>query len=98
MSRKPDPVTAAEAALDRVVAVQARIDALAAERAEALLAFEDAFADAFPASAEPMRERAERAELACALRLPERAVDALLGEARLLGRGPQYLLGDPSPT
>lgn len=86
MSRKPDPVAAAEAALDRVIEVQARIDALAAERAEALLAFEKAFAEAFPASADPMRERAERAELACALRLPERAVDTLLGEARTLAR------------
>ncbi len=86
MSRKPDPVAAADAALDRVVAIQARMDALAAERAEALLAFEAAFSAAYPPAAEPMRERAERAELACALRLAERAVDTLLGEARTLAR------------
>ena len=86
MEDKHDPVATADAALDRVVQVQARIDALSAERAEALLAFEQAFAAAYPPSPEPMRERAERAELACALRIPERAVESLLGEARALSR------------
>lgn len=84
MKKQPDPITAADATLDRVVQLQARMDALAAERAEALLAFEEAFSAAYPVSLEPMRERAQRAELACALRVPERAAEALLGEARVL--------------
>lgn len=86
MTKQPDPIAAAEAALDRVVQLQARIDALSAERAEALLAFESAFSAAYPPAAEPFRERAQRAELACALRLPERAAESLLGEARMLSR------------
>ena len=86
MTKRPDPLAAADAALDRVVQLQARIDALTAERARALLEFEEAFAAAYPPAAEPFRERAARAELACALRLPERSVEALLGEARTLSR------------
>lgn len=84
MQTKPDPLAAADAALDRVVAIQAQIDALSAERARALLAFDEAFASAYPPSAEPFRERAARAELACALRMPERSVETLLGESRVL--------------
>lgn len=86
MNNKPDPIAAADAALDRVVAVQAQIDALSAERAHALLAFEKAFTAAYPPAAKPFRERAARAELACALRMPERSVDSLLGESRVLQR------------
>ncbi len=86
MSTRPDPIAAADAALDRVVAVQAQIDALSAERAEALLAFDEAFAAAYPPAADAFRERAARAELACALRLPERAAETLAGEARVLAR------------
>lgn len=86
MTRNPDPIAVADAALDRVVAVQAQIDALAAERAHALLAFEQAFSAAYPPAAEPFRERAARAELACALRLPERSAETLLGESRVLAR------------
>jgi hypothetical protein len=86
MSTKPDPIAAADAALDRVVAVQAQIDALTAERARALLAFDEAFTAAYPPAAEPFRDRAARAELACALRMPERSVETLLGESRVLTR------------
>lgn len=86
MTNQADPIALADAALDRVVQLQAQIDALAAERVDALLAFEQAFATAYPPAAEPFRERAQNAELACALRLPERAVESLLGEARVLQR------------
>ncbi|AYF98953.1 HNH endonuclease signature motif containing protein [Protaetiibacter intestinalis] len=86
MRKRPDPVAVADAALGRVVAIQAQMDALSAARAEALLEFEAAFAVAYPPSAAPLRERAERAELACALRMPERAVETLLGESRMLTR------------
>ncbi|MFT4029450.1 MAG: DUF222 domain-containing protein [Protaetiibacter sp.] len=39
---------------------------------------------AYPPSAGPFRARAMRAELACALRMPERTVESLVGEARIL--------------
>ena len=48
--------------------------------------FDEAFTAAYPPSAGPLRERAARAELACALRLPERAAETLAGEARVLAR------------
>jgi len=79
-----DPIAAADAALDRVVQLQAQIDALTAARAEALVAFDEAFRAAYPPEAAPFEERAENAELACALRLPERSAQNLLGEARFL--------------
>ncbi len=83
---KPDPIAAADAALDLVVQLQAQIDALSAARAEALVAFDEAFRAAYPPSAAAFRERAERAELACALRMPEGTVERLAGEARVLVR------------
>lgn len=64
--------------------LQAQIDALSAARAAALVEFDAAFRAAYPPSAEAFRERAARAELACALRTPERAVERLSGEARML--------------
>jgi len=86
MEEQLDAIAVADAALDRVVQLQAQIDALSAARAEALVAFEAAFTAAYPPAAEPFRERAARAELACALRLPERSAENLLGEARMLVR------------
>lgn len=81
-----DPVSRADAALDRVVALQAEIDALMARRSTAIEEFENAFSEAYPPSATQFRERACRAELACALRLPERSAERLMGEARVLVR------------
>ncbi len=87
-----DPIAEADAALDLVVSLQAEIDALAARRTEALAAFERAFEVAYPPAAERFTERARRAELACALRLPERSAERMLGEARVLvGRLPATL-------
>jgi hypothetical protein len=86
MDPRPDPIAAADAALDRVVALQAQIDALSAARAEALVEFEEAFAAAYPPNASALRERALNAEAACALRMPERSIQRLLGEARMLSR------------
>jgi hypothetical protein len=86
MESCPDPVAAADAALDRVVALQAQIDALSAARTEALVEFEEAFAAAYPPNAAALRERALNAEAACALRMPERSIQRLLGEARMLTR------------
>src|SRR5690606_5001488 len=86
MEPHPDPVAAADAALDRVVALQAQIDALSAARTEALVEFEEAFAAAYPPNAAALRERALNAEAACALRMPERSIQRLLGEARMLTR------------
>lgn len=79
--RHPDPPSRADAALDRVVALQAEIDALHARRAEAIHEFEQAFAEQYPPAAGRFQGRAARAELACALRLPERTVERLMGEA-----------------
>ncbi|MGN6272069.1 MAG: DUF222 domain-containing protein [Protaetiibacter sp.] len=86
MEPRLDPIAAADAALDRVVALQAQIDALSAARAEALVAFEEAFTVAYPPNAPALRERALNAEAACALRMPERSIQRLLGEARMLIR------------
>lgn len=86
MEQQPDLIAAADAALDRVVQLQAQIDALAAARAEALVAFDEAFTAAYPPDAAPFRERARDAELACALRMPERSIQRLLGEAQVLAR------------
>jgi hypothetical protein len=82
MTDKVDRLAEADAALDRVVALQAEIDALTARRTEAIHHFERAFDAAYPASAEAFADRARRAELACALRLPERTAENLMGEAR----------------
>src|SRR5690348_2207381 len=79
-----DPIAEADAALDRVVALQAEIDALTARRTEAIHEFERAFDAAYPPAAELFADRARRAELACALRLPERTAETLMGEARAL--------------
>lgn len=84
MTEVIDRLAAADAALDRVVALQAEIDALTARRTEAIHHFEQAFDAAYPASAEAFADRARRAELACALRLPERTAENLMGEARAL--------------
>jgi len=97
MSSSRDGVALAEAALDRVVAIQARIDALAAERAEALHAFDEAFTAAYPPSAEQFRARAARAEVACALRVSEWAAETLMGEARVLTRIPPATAWRTSP-
>jgi hypothetical protein len=86
MENQPDPIAAADAALDRVVQLQAQIDALAAERTAALVAFDEAFAATYPSGDSALRERAENAELACALRMPERSVQRLVGEAKALTR------------
>lgn len=86
MEATPDPIAAADAALDEVVRIQARIDALTAARAEALVAFEAAFVAAYPSNASALRERAENAELACALRMPEGGAQRLMGEAAALTR------------
>jgi hypothetical protein len=51
MEPRPDPIAVADAALGRVVALQAQIDALSAARAEALVVFEEAFAAAYPPNA-----------------------------------------------
>lgn len=53
-----DPVAVADAALDRVVALQAEIDAMTARRTEAIHDFERAFDAAYPASAEAFADRA----------------------------------------
>ncbi|MBN9142001.1 MAG: DUF222 domain-containing protein [Micrococcales bacterium] len=79
-----DPLARADAALGRVVALQAEIDALSARRAEAMVEFGEAFAEAMPADRFPLQERSRRAELAAALRVPERTAEGLLGEARVL--------------
>ncbi len=42
MESRPDLIAVADAALDRVVALQAQIDALCAARAETLVEFEEA--------------------------------------------------------
>jgi len=86
MEPRVDPIAAADAALDRVVALQAQIDALSAARAEALVAFEQAFAAAYPPNASALQDRALNAEAACALRVPERSIQRLFGEARMLTR------------
>ena len=70
--------------MDQVVALQAEIDALTARRAEAIREFADAFDVEFEGLAGPVRERSRRAELACALRVSERAAERLTGEARVL--------------
>src|SRR5690606_12964835 len=64
----------------------AQIDALSAERAEALVVFDEAFTAAYPPQAGAFRERARNAELACALRMPERSIQRMFGEAQLLTR------------
>jgi hypothetical protein len=74
----------AEAALDRAVALQAEIDALSARRAEALHEFAEAFDEGFDSMDAALRERSRRAEVACALRIPERTAERLMGEARML--------------
>ena len=79
-----DPVSVADAALDRVVELQAEIDALTARRTEAIHDFAHAFDAAYPPAAAAFADRARRAELACALRLPERSAENLMGEARAL--------------
>jgi hypothetical protein len=79
-----EPLSRADAALDRVVALQAEIDALMARRAEAVLEFADAFDAEFPGIEMALRERSRRAELACALRIPERTAERLIGETRVL--------------
>jgi len=84
METRPDPIAAADAALSRVLQLEAELQALTAARAEALVAFEEAFAAAYPPNAAALRERALNAELACGLRMPERTVQRLLGEARVL--------------
>ncbi|TPX02984.1 DUF222 domain-containing protein, partial [Schumannella luteola] len=85
MKRKQrEPWAEAQAALDEVVAMQAEIDALSARRTTAIRAFATAFAEAFPVQTFPLQERSRRAELAAALRVPERTAENLLGEARLL--------------
>ncbi|QEO10048.1 HNH endonuclease signature motif containing protein [Protaetiibacter larvae] len=81
---QPDPVSRADAALERVVAIQAQIDALTASRTEAIREFEEVFAVAYPPESGRFLERAARAELACALRVPERTAERLMGEARVL--------------
>lgn len=82
--KQREPVSQADAALDRIVALQAEIDALMARRAEAIRQFADAFDDEFPGVATPLRERSRRAELGCALRIPERTAERLIGEAEVL--------------
>jgi len=84
MNAELDRLAAADAALDEVVSLQAQIDALTARRTAAVRAFEVAFDAAYPAGAAAFADRARRAELACALRLPERTAERMLGEARAL--------------
>lgn len=84
MNGPVDRLAVADAALDRVVALQAEIDALTARRTAAIHEFERAFDAAYPPAAEALADRARRAELACALRLPERTAENLMGEARAL--------------
>lgn len=84
MNGQVDRIAAADAALDRVVALQAEIDALTARRTEAIRDFEHAFEAAYPPAAAAFADRARRAELACALRLPERTAERMMGEARAL--------------
>jgi hypothetical protein len=84
MNGPVDRLAVADAALDRVVALQAEIDALTARRTAAIHEFERAFDSAYPPAAETFADRARRAELACALRLPERTAENLMGEARAL--------------
>jgi len=84
MEERLGEIAAADAALSRLVEVQAQIDALTATRAEALNAFDEAFTAAYPPNASPLRERARNAEAAAALRMPERSVQRLFGEARML--------------
>lgn len=86
MNKALDLIAAADAALDQVVQLQTQIDALSAARAEALVAFDKAFRAAYPPEAAALEERAESAELACALRVPERTAQNLLGEAAALTR------------
>ena len=62
--RRLDPVAVADAALDRVVELQAEIDALTARRTEAIHDFEHAFDAAYPPAAGAFADRARRAELA----------------------------------
>lgn len=78
-----DPRARAESALDEVVALQAQIDALTAQRTTAIHEFATAFDEGF-ASLGVLRERSRRAELAAALRVPERAAESLMGEARVI--------------
>jgi hypothetical protein len=76
----------ASAALERVVEIERRMASLAAERTDALVAFQAAFDAAYPPAQAPLRERARRAELACALNVTERTAETLLGEAGSLCR------------
>ncbi|MFT4285072.1 MAG: DUF222 domain-containing protein [Protaetiibacter sp.] len=82
--KTPQPFSRADAALDRVVVLQAEIDALTARRTEAIREFAEAFDAEFTSIETPLRERSRRAELACALRVPERTAERLIGEARVL--------------
>lgn len=85
MKRKqPEPLSRADAALDQVVALQAEIDALCARRTEAINEFQETFAEAYPSEAGRFERRAMNAELACALRIPERTAERMMGEARAL--------------
>lgn len=76
----------ASAALERVIEIERRMASLAAERTDALVAFQVAFDAAYPPAQAPLRERARRAELACALNVTERTAETLLGEAASLCR------------
>jgi hypothetical protein len=86
MDKRLDAIAAADAALSRLIEVQAQIDALTAVRTEALAAFDDAFTAAYPPDAAALRERARNAEAACGLRMPEGTVQRLFGKARMLTR------------
>ncbi len=86
MEKRLDAIAQADAALSRVIEVQAQIDALMAVRTEALVAFDEAFTAAYPTDRSALRERARNAELACGLRMPEQSVQRLCGEAQILTR------------
>ncbi len=86
MEERLDAIAQADAALSRVIEVQAQIDALMAVRTEALVAFDEAFTAAYPTDRSALRERARNAELACGLRMPEQSVQRLCGEAQILTR------------
>src|SRR5690606_21054028 len=86
MEERLDANAQADAALSRVIEVQAQIDALMAVRTEALVAFDEAFTAAYPTDRSALRERARNAELACGLRMPEQSVQRLCGEAQILTR------------
>jgi hypothetical protein len=93
MEEPLDAIAEADTALSRIIEVQAQIDALMAVRAEALVAFDDAFTAAYPPDAAALRERARNAEAACGLRMPEGTVQRLFGEARFLTRELPATLG-----